>query len=252
MQSVERAAAMLRLLADETGGLELHEIAESLGLPKATAHGLLRTLSEVGFVEQERPGGAYHLVPDVLRLGAERWDLNEIRSRAMNWCDALAARTGESVRLAAFRDGEVVVVHHVFRADASKQSLATGATLPLHACALGKVLVAFEPSAARAWYGQELTRLTPRTITDRRAVQRELAAVRDLGYAVAVEEVSMGVSDIASPIRDHGGYVVAAVSIQGAPQRLYDDRGRPRQALVGHVVRAGRSISRELGHGRAW
>jgi DNA-binding IclR family transcriptional regulator len=252
VQSVERAAAMLRLLADESDGLELHEIADSLGLAKGTAHGLLRTLHEVGFVEQERQGGNYRLVPDVLRLGSERWDLNELRSRAINWCDALAARTGESVRLAAFRDNEVVVVHHVFRADASKQSLTTGATLSLHASAPGKVLVAFEPNAARAWYSRDLLRLTPYTITDRRVLQRELASVRDLGYATSVEEVTIGVSAIAAPIRDRGGYVVAAVSVQGPPQRLFDDKRKPRPTMVNHVARAGRSISRELGHGRAW
>jgi DNA-binding IclR family transcriptional regulator len=251
VQSVERAASILRLLADESDGMELHLIADALGLPKGTAHGLLRTLQEVGFVEQDRPGGSYHLAADMFRLGAERWDLNELRSRAINWADALAARTGESVRIAAFRDGAAVIVHHVFRSDASRQVLTTGAALPLHATAQGKVLLAFEPAASRSLYTHDLEKLTAFTVTDRRALQRQLAAVRDLGYATAVEELAPGQAAIATPIRDRGGHVVAAVGVEGSVARLFDTRERPRTALVAQLVRAGRSMSRELGHGRA-
>ena len=57
---------------------------------------------------------------------------------------------------------------------------------------------------------------------------------------------------IAAPIRDGGGYVVATVGIEGDTDRMCDERSRPRPALVSHVIRAGRSISRELGHGREW
>ncbi|WP_026361217.1 IclR family transcriptional regulator [Amycolatopsis nigrescens] len=250
VQSVERAAAMLRLLADGSEPMELGVIADALGLPKGTAHGLLRTLKEVGFVEQDVAGGPYRVAADVFRLGPRPMDLNELRSHAVDWADALAARTGESVRVAAFADGHAVTAHHVFRADGSRQVLRTGTHFPLHASALGKVLLAFEPGAARSLYHAELEPLTGRTTTDRRALQRELAEVRDLGHAVSVEEQQAGLSGIASPIRDHGGYVVAAVGIEGPPERLFDDKLRPRQALVTQVLRAGRSISRELGHGR--
>jgi len=58
------------------------------------------------------------------------------------------------------------------------------------------------------------------------------------------------VAGIAAPIRDAGGYVVAVVGIEGSADRVYDDRARPRAVLVTQVIRAGRSISRELGHGR--
>jgi DNA-binding IclR family transcriptional regulator len=252
---------MLRLLADENEPVALAQIAGALGLAKGTAHGLLRTLQDVGFVEQTYPTGPYRMTPDIFRLGWARLDANELRSKALNWTDALAARTGESAKVAAFAEGRAVVAHHVFRADRSDQIfraersdqvLLTGTVVPLHASALGKVLLAFDPGAARSLVGKDLPKYTFRTITERIPQQRDLAAIRDQGWAVAVEESAPGVSAIAAPIRDGGGYVVASVGIEGDTQRICDERSKPRPALVSHVIRAGRSISRELGHGREW
>ncbi len=242
---------MLRLLADGNEPLGLMQIATALGLAKGTAHGLLYTLQEVGFIEQDRAGGPYRVAAEIFGLGWERLDLNELRSKAINWTDALAARSGESARVAAFIDGNAVVAHHVFGTVMGEQEITTGSVLPLHADALGKVLLAFDPGAARSILGTQLPSLTYRTITDRLALQRDLAAIRDNGWSASVEEVSPGVAGIAAPVRDHGGYIVAAVGIQGTVARICDDRSRPRQLLINHVVRAGRAISRELGHGRA-
>ena len=192
VQSVERAAAMLRLLADENEPIGLAQIASALGLAKGTAHGLLRTLQDVGFIEQTFPTGPYRVAPEIFRLGWARLDLNELRSKALNWTDALAARTGESARVAAFADGQAIVAHHVFRPDLSDQTLLTGTAVPLHASALGKVLLAFDPGAARSILGQLLPSYTFRTITDRVALQRDLASIRDLGWAASVEESAPG------------------------------------------------------------
>lgn len=252
VQSVERAAAILRLLAEEDEPVGLSQIAAALGLAKGTVHGIIRTLEDVGFVEQDRVSGPYRVATEVFRFGWTRLDANELRSKALNWTDALAARTGESARVAAFTNGRAEVAHHVFRGDGGNQVLVTGSVVPLHASALGKVLLAFDPGAARSLAHQQLPSLTSRTITDKVALQRELASIRDEGWGGAVGEEDPGVAGIAAPIRDRGGYVVAVVGIEGSVDRICDERSRPRTALVSQVTRAGRSISRELGHGRDW
>lgn len=250
VQSVERAAAILRLLASETEPLALAEITASLGLAKPTTHGLLRTLREVGFVEQDASSGHYLLAADFLHLGLTHLDPNELRSRALNWTDALAARTGEAARVAVFRDGAVVIAHHVFGLHRRTQRADVPGRLPLHASALGKVLLAFDPGAARSIVGRPLESLTYRTVTDRPTLLRQLADVRDTGWAAAVQEAEPDIAGIAAPIRDRGGYVVAAVGIAGPVDAICDSRSRPRIGLANEVVRAARSISREFGHGR--
>jgi DNA-binding IclR family transcriptional regulator len=104
--------------------------------------------------------------------------------------------------------------------------------------------------AYRSVEGITLDPLTFHTITDKVRLDRELARVRDEGWAAEAEEREPEMAAIAAPIRDHRGSVVAAVGVAGHRDRICDTRGRPRQALLTLVVRAGRSISRELGHGR--
>ena len=79
----------------------------------------------------------------LLHLGTSYLDINELRSRSLNWADALAARSGEAVRIGVPLEGKVLIVHHVFRPDDTFQTLDVGSLLPLHASALGKVLLAF-------------------------------------------------------------------------------------------------------------
>lgn len=248
VQSVERAAAILRLLAVESEPLSLGEVAAAMGLAKGTVHGLVATLREAGLVEQDPITGCYRVGRDLFLLGAEPVDVNELRCRALNWTDALAAWTGEAAHLAVFRGGRGVVAHHVFRADGSRDALATGSDVPLHACALGKVLSAFDPGAARTVLGGPLESHTYRTITDRGRLLRELAEVRDRGWAAGIEEIERGVASIAAPVRERGGYMIAAVGVRGPVDALCDGHGRPRAEIVEQVLRAGRSVSRAFGH----
>jgi len=165
VQSIERAAAILRLLARGTGRLGIGEIATSLDLAKGTAHGILRTLHDVGFVEQDRATGKYQLGAALLHLGTSYLDVNELRSRAINWADALAARSGEAVRIGTPLEGNVLVVHHVFRPDDTLQTLDVGTLLPPHATALGKVLLAYDGNLAAHTQDGDLESFTRRTIT---------------------------------------------------------------------------------------
>lgn len=241
---------MLRLLASETEPLRLMQVSAALGLAKGTTHGLLSTLVGVGFVTQD--GSArYLLSPDLPFLGSSNLDLNELRSLGLNWTDALAARSGESAQLAAFRGEQVVVAHHVFRARAggSRQESQTGVVLPLHASALGKVLLAFDPGAGRSIIGKELPSLTFRTVTDRSRLIRGLADVRDEGWAACVEEAELNVADIAAPVRDASGFVVAAVGVHGLVDHICDEQLRPRPQLIREVTAAARQVSRVIGHG---
>lgn len=249
MQSIERAAAILRLLAARSGSLGLVEISQSLDIAKGTVHGILRTLQGVGFVEQDSTSGRYLLGATLLHLGSSYLDANELRARALNWSDALAARTGEAIRVGTYLDGQVLVVHHVFRPDESLQTLEVGNLMPAHACALGKALLAFETGRG-AGNATAMERFTRFTLVEKRALDRQLAAVRDLGWAFSSEEWRLGEAAIAAPIRSYGGLVVGAISVYGTPERICERNRAPRSDLVTRVREAARAISRELGAAR--
>ena len=246
VQSIERAAAVLRLLAVGTGRLGCVEVATALDLAKGTAHGILRTLQEVGFVEQDRTTGKYQLGAGLQSLQVPRLDPHVLRSLALNWADALAARSGQAVHLGVLASGEVLVAHHGFRPDDTPQEMETGQRRPAHACALGKVLLAYDPSAAALLRLQPLTGYTRRTVTSPRELTAGLAQVRRDGWAVSAEELSMGTAGVAAPVRDRGGLTVAAIGVTGPVEQLCDASRAARPALVHLVQDAARAVSREL------
>jgi DNA-binding IclR family transcriptional regulator len=247
IQSIERAAAVLRLIAGSSGRLGVGEIARSLDLPKGTAHGILRTLQEVGFVEQDATSGKYQLGAALLHLGTSYLDANDLRSHAINWADPLATRSGEAVRVGTLLAGKVLVVHHVFRPDDSIQTLDVGTLLPPHASALGKVLLAYDSSAAATVMREDMEPYTRRTLVQPRALSQALAGVRDAGWAAEVEEFTHGLGAIAAPIRGYGGLVVGAIGLSGPVERLFDTKGSPWPTLLAYVRDAARAISRDLG-----
>ena len=246
IQSIERAAAILRLLSGRNRRLGVVQIAGEMGLPKATVHGILQTLAAVGFVEQDSDSGKYQLGAALLHMGSSYLDGNELRARALNWSDALAARSGESVRIGTLHEGRVLVVHHVFRPDDSRQALEVGALQPAHATAMGKVLLAAYRYVAAEMTDEDLARYTPSTITDRAALEAELRAVEERGWAEDVEELVAGESSLAAPIEDRRGVTVGAIGISGPVERMIAEGGS-RKDLVSYVRETARAVSRDLG-----
>ncbi|USX55727.1 IclR family transcriptional regulator [Lentzea sp. HUAS12] len=247
IQSIQRAAEVLKLLAH--GGahqLSVGEIARALDLAKPTVHGILRTLQEVGFVEQEVEGGKYRLGAALFQIGTSYLDGNELRAKALNWSDTLAMRAREAVRIGVMHGKHVLVVHHVFRPDNSRQTLDTGALLPWHATALGKALVAFGE-----WPDGELQAFTRHTLNPDQ-LSLAMNEVRDRDWAYDLHELVEGEASVAAPIRDRRGVAVGAIGISGPVERLCDSPDQPpRLELVSYVREAARSVSRELG-GLSW
>src|SRR5207245_11028418 len=141
-QSVDRVTAILTALASGPRRLGVSELAERLGLARPTVHGLLQTLQAHGFVEQDSYSDKYQLGPGLLQLGYSYLDLNELRARSIGHADHLATRTRAAVRVGVMHGSSVVVVHHVFRPDATGGVLEGGVALPLHGSGLGSGLPA--------------------------------------------------------------------------------------------------------------
>jgi DNA-binding IclR family transcriptional regulator len=244
IQSIERAAAVLRLLGIADRALGVHELAAALDLPRPTTHGIVRTLYGVGLVDQEPESARYLLGAGLLRLhrGIDRHDL---RAAAMNWADALAGSTGLAVVLAVSDGHTVRLVHHVFRPDGSAQEVRTGLALPLHATAVGKCLLAFAPTATPPPGELELAHWTGSTCTDVAALDEHLTVARQRGWTTSVGEYESGTGAAAAPVRSGGGLVVGALGILGPAEELFGSSGRLRPRLTDELLAAAGAI----GHG---
>ena len=236
IQSIERAAAILRLLSGRNRRLGVAQLAGELELPKGTVHGILRTLAHVGFVEQDEETGKYQLGAALLHMGSSYLDGNELRTRALNWSDSLAARSGESVRIGTLHESRVLVVHHVFRPDDSRQALEVGALLPGARDGDGQGAARRQPlRGGRAGRARACPRSRRRRSPTGTRSPPSCDEVLERGWAADAEELVVGEVSLAAPIDDRRGVTVGAIGISGPVERLTERR---RAADRSRLVRA--------------
>ncbi len=246
VQSVDRALTILELLAHD-GESSVTEIAAGLGVHKSTAFRLLATLEAHRLVEQVNDRGRYRLGVGNLRLAGATTARLDVVSEARPVCRQLAADTGETVNITVRSDTSALYLDQQAGSSALQSHNWVGQRIPLHATSNGKVLLSELSETDLAKALPDLPRFTDRTITSRRAFTEELAEVRRLGYALAVDELEVGLTAAAAPIRSAHGDIIASMSISGPTFRLDDERLADE---VPKMVAAALEVSHRLGWGR--
>jgi DNA-binding IclR family transcriptional regulator len=245
VQSVDRALTILGILA-RLGEAGVTEVAVELGVHKSTAFRLVATLESHGMVEQNEERGKYRLGVGVLRLAGATTARLDVVQEARPICRKLAADSGETVNIAVLSDRSALYLDQVAGQSALQSHNWVGQHIPLHATSNGKVLLSGLSGDEVDNRGPQLPSYTPETVTTKARLRRDLAEVREQGYAVAVDELEVGLTAIAAPIRNAHGDVIASLSVSGPTFRL----GEPRvKELVPVVQDAAEEVSRRLGFG---
>ncbi len=243
VQSVDRALTVLGILA-RVGDAGVTEIAAELGVHKSTAFRIVATLESHGMVEQNEDRGKYRLGVGLIRLAGATTARLDVVQEARPVTRRLAADTGETVNIAVLSDQSALYLDQIAGASALQSHNWVGQHIPLHATSNGKVLLSDLDADELDRRVPTLASYTPETITSRDRLRSELATILEQGYAVAVDELEIGLTAIAAPIHDAHGDVVASLSISGPTFRLDGDRVA---GLVALVVDAARDISARLG-----
>jgi DNA-binding IclR family transcriptional regulator len=245
VQSVDRAVTILEILA-RTGESGVTEIATELGVHKSTAFRLVATLEAHGVVEQNEERGRYRLGVGLLRLAGATTARLDVVQEARPICKALAAATGETVNIAVLSDRSAFYLDQVAGSSALQSHNWVGQHIPLHATSNGKVLLSgLEPERLEEVLGS-LAAYTSLTITKKSQLRKEVERVREQGYAVAVDELEIGLTAVAAPIRNAHGDGIASMSVSGPTFRLDGERV---DEVVNLVVEAAIEVSRRLGWG---
>lgn len=224
-QAVERAAALVAAAVRADEPLGFGELVESCDLAKSTASRLLTALERAELLERD-PSGLYRAGPLFWLYAArhDRWD--ELVRLARPTLQQLGDDTRETVNLAVAQGDRVIQVGQVDSQYMLGTRDWTQIDVPPHASALGKVLYAY---AALPVPRGRLQRLTPRTVDDGVTLERQLAQTRRRGWATTADELEIGLSGVAAPVRGGHGEVVAALGVSGPTQRLHgrvDELGR--------------------------
>ena len=216
---------------------------------KSTVYRFLASLKELGFVRQDPETERYSLTLKLFEIGMCVLDRLDLWREADPVLKEIAQLTGETIHLATLDDKNLVYLGKIDSTKTLRVSMMSrvGQTAPTHCTGVGKTLLAYlAPSRLSEIFPKErLLRYTPKTITRRVDLDRELASIREKGYAIDNEEHETGVRCVAAPVRDNKGIVCAAVSV-AVPTVRFPDKEIPRYRDI--IVRAAGEISNRIGY----
>lgn len=203
-----RVLSILAVFERSLAPRSLTDIAEETGLPLSTAHRLLRELEEWDALQRDEQGR--------YQIGIRLWELGQhagrqVRDIARPLLQDLYSLTQETVHIAIREQTDALYIDRIYGTRRVPQASRVGGRLPLHATAVGKVLLAFEEEWVReAVLSQRLEGRTSETLVDPDRLRTELAIVRERGYATTHDEVRMGTASIAVPVFQSGDGSIGA------------------------------------------
>lgn len=238
-QAVDRAAGLLALVLDADEPVTFRELAGLSGLPASTTSRLLGALERNGLVRREH-SGEFAAGPVFSRYAVRHDPDAELARLAGSVAEEVAARTGETVHLAVPRGREAVQILQVdTRYLLGARDWSTVA-FPPHCSAQGKVLQA---AGVLPVPEEPLERPTPHSVRSVVQLRHQLDEVRRNGWAVACDELELGLSAVAAPVRD-GERVVAALGVSGPTARISPALSEVVRVLAEEADRLARRLTR--------
>lgn len=222
LKTVANATALLRVLSEAERPQGVSELARRLGLGKSSVHLLLQTLSEAGLIEPSPDDGRYGLGVGAFELGAAALEHLKLGAYLDPPMERLAALSEEAVSLAIRSRRDAVIVKRFESSQILRAEIRVGTRMPLHVSASGKCMLAdLTPETIDELYPDEmLPEWNPHCITKKRVLLESLETVRENGYALNVDEFTVGVTAVAVNVRDGKEMATGVLSIAGPTARF--------------------------------
>lgn len=240
LQTLGRGLMVLTALKDSPK--TAHDLCAALSTNRSDIYRILKTLEHHKFVWRTTDG-SYALSIVLWELGVAAVEATNVRGVARRYVTELAERSGETVHLSVYDDGEVVYVDVADGLNPIRSYTKLGGRAPAYCVATGKVLLAFKPRDEWARISERgLREYTSKTATDAPSLFRELEEVLRLGVATNRGEWRAEVGGLAVPVRDYQNSVVAAIGVSGPVGRILENR----QSLVAQLEEIANRISLEM------
>jgi len=224
LKSLDLALRVLGSFSDERRERGVTEIARDFGVSKATVYRLLVTLEQHRYVVQNPVTGRYRLGPRLGLIVQSAGPRLNLAAEAQPYMEQLRERTKEVVHLDVLDGNEVVVIGRLDGLQPVQVMSRVGDRAPAHCISTGKAILAYaDPQTFDLVTAGGLTRYTDRTHTTTSSLSRELAQVREAGFAVNWGEWTAEARGISAPVLDSTLRVVAALGICGTSTRLTEE-----------------------------
>ena len=224
-RTLQRGLAIMELLAEHPNGLELHEIASTLSLPKSSAHNLMQTLLTLRYVRLT-PASRYQLTLKTFEVGAAVVQTTDVTQVLRQYMQQAFADCNETMHCGVLSGKEVLYIDKIESTQSIRMASHVGIRMPLYATAMGKAFLAeMNNNDVRALYsGEELLPLTSHTITDVEALIAQLDAIRQRGWAMEDQENADNVSCVGVAILGRDGRPAYALSISAPTFRMTEEQ----------------------------
>lgn len=239
MSSLEKVFTVIETIVfHQSTGLNFAGVVAKTGLPKSTAHRILKYLTGIGYLSYGTDTKMYRGTLKLAGLGAEVMSNFDLRQQVHPQLIRLHQETEHTCNM-GIKSGEAgIFVDKIESRDFGiKLFSEIGKSFPLHCTAMGKVLLAYAAGEETGKIlSQPLPAYTDNTITGKKLLLKELEKVRISGYAVDWEEITRGVMCVAAPVFGIAGEVTCAISM-AFPSYIYSDRGIDREirAIKAHA-----------------
>ncbi|MGD2268907.1 MAG: IclR family transcriptional regulator [Desulfobacterales bacterium] len=248
LNSVEKAIKILLAFKAQRPSWGVRQLSTHLQFSPATVQRLLQILKAHGFVDQDPHTRQYrlgHIYFQFLETLQQTYSITQIALPAMT---ALSARTQETVHLNVIDGSERLCIDSLESPRHLKASMPVGTRSPLHAGASSKCLLAFSPQSFIENYLKkaDLAPLAENTITDIDRLGSEIAITKKQGFAISLGERNPGLGSLSTPILNHKGMLVAAISL-AIPENRFRDSDH-RNACLQALLRTAEDFSKMMGY----
>jgi IclR family pca regulon transcriptional regulator len=241
MATLAKGLAVLGAFGRERPTMTLSEAASVADLSRATARRVLRTLTQLGYVEQD--GRSFALSPQILDLGFAYLSTQSWIDRALPLMRELSERLGESCTAAILQGNDIVYVGRVPARRIMSAALSVGSRLPALHTALGRIMFGYLDDAEiwRRLKSQRIEAYTPQTITDLQALFDRIRSDRAQRFSIVDEELERGLRALAVPVLDRSGQAVGAINLSTHSTRT--TRNEMREHFLPELNRIAEQIS---------
>jgi DNA-binding IclR family transcriptional regulator len=229
--ALDRAAAILAAFDPAHRELTLAALVARSGLPRSTAHRTAERMIRLGWLD--KPESGYRIGNKMFELASLAPIRLELREAVLPFLQDLHAAARTTVQLGVLDGAQILIVEKISGHRAMPMLSQTGGTIPAYCSALGRAILAYcDAATIDAVLAAGMPPRTPRTLTNRVAVMRDLAAVPPRGWAIDREEGNIGVTCVAGAIFGPAGGVAAALSVTGPTALVRPDRVGPAVRLA--------------------
>ena len=212
---LEKSMLMLEAVSNHSDGISLTDLCNEVGIPKSSAHALLTTFVNLGYLRRDPRTSLYHIGLKTFEVGARYVENNRHFRYARELLENIVSTTDQTAHMAVLDGTDVVYISKFDCSHAIRMVSIIGRRIPAHATAIGKALLSgYTDDEIRALYaGRELARLTENTLTDLDVLIAQLQQARLVGYTSEREESTRGIECVAVAVGKPGDPTHTAISI---------------------------------------